>query len=461
MIPDLKITQLSSLNSWKIKKRKIFSRYVKRNFVIFGILAFLHPFLIEIPAHADHISSFIAARWFVSLLLFSMAALETYHVLDFSSYTLLFSAVVLTPCFIQGLCLTLDPRLPLMFSVVVPLLFSSILFTSFFMKVVLYFLGTLIQWPFLKGHLQGSEVPTLVSVWLLGFMLLALFGFIYSSEVDRFQADQRLVEQVRKTQQLQEDFLLAVKGFVSKVIFDRIQKSYFRMGMNINDAVNEVLRLRKNQIAVVHSDIRSYTENSKEIDSYILQQAIPNIQAISELAEKNLAVTRLIGDLVLSYFEAEEGERSYDPILRAVKLGFEILDEMTILKSNKYEETEIRRYVLISFGLGLTGNIGAHNGGREVTCMGSPVNILSRIDRLTKKSKFSVELEKEPVLVLTEAAWSGLSSVIPNVENFRKITLNRDELYIEDFPEEHYLYLLPRSKDLYTRILISLGVTDE
>jgi hypothetical protein len=294
---------------------------------------------------------------------------------------------------------------------------------------------------------------------LLGFSLIVLFGVIYAGEVEKFKFEQRYLAQVRKTQKVQADFFSALRGFTSASIFKRIEKNYAENAGDIQKALHEVLALRKTEIAVVHSDIRKYTQSSKEIDTYVLKQAIPNIQAIAELAENNHAVTRLVGDLILSYFEPEGGEKSSRTVLKAVKLGLEILNETKINSASYRGDEGIKRYVLISYGFGVTGNIGAHEGAREITCMGSPVNILNRIDRLTKNPDLAEELEREPVLVLTEKALLELICLIGFVPGLRDVDLISGQMIIDDFPEEKSLHLVPSTDKLYQMIVSTLGQT--
>lgn len=312
----------------------------------------------------------------------------------------------------------------------------------------MYVFGVSIQYPSLKLSMLESDLPTLSSVFMLGFIFIIMFGLLYNSEVSKFESDQKLIIQVQRNQKIQEDFLTAIQGFVCKLIFNKIQKEYFKNNMNINSAVDEVLRMRQCTIAVLHTDIRKYTVNSFNMDTYLLNEAIPNIQAITELCEQNETVTRLVGDLILSYSE---------DILIIIKLGIEALDVMLTLKSNKNEASKITRYILISYGVALTGNIGAANSGREVTAMGPPVNILSRIDRLTKNKYFANLLDVKPVLVLTQLAMNQVLQEIPNLSGQERIDLKANGFLIDDFPNEECLYLLPHSRDLYETIKAKIG----
>jgi len=205
LLPDLIVDRKDWRIVWKIRKRELFFRYTRIGFITIGIVYFIHPFAIEIPIKAENITNFIAARWGVALFLFVLVAFERFHILKVNRYTALFSIFILIPCYLQGLSLGWDSRVPWIFNVIVPLLFCSILFTSFLIKVVQYAIGTLIQLPFLLDRLTGNDIPTFISIWLTGFVVIALLGFIYVREVENFMADQRYREQVQKNREIQAE----------------------------------------------------------------------------------------------------------------------------------------------------------------------------------------------------------------------------------------------------------------
>ena len=58
----------------------------------------------------------------------------------------------------------------------------------------------------------------------------------------------------------------------------------------------------------------------------------------------------------------------------------------------------VNRHILISFGEALVGNIGGHNSSTNITALGTPVNILSRIDEITKNDNIRSLLDTNSLI---------------------------------------------------------------
>lgn len=217
LVPELTIMNKDCLGAWKVKERVLFSWYLKRSFSILGVIYFIHPLIVEIPIKASNLSNFIIARWSVAGLLFILAFLERLNLLKSPKYILYFTVFIMFPCYLQGLCLTWDSRCPWIFSLIVPLLFSSVLFSNLFTKYIQFILGTLVQLPFLLPILKGNDIPTFISFWLFGFVVLTLFGLIYARDVEKFQAEQLSKRSFKIASQVAHDIRSPIAAL--KVIF--------------------------------------------------------------------------------------------------------------------------------------------------------------------------------------------------------------------------------------------------
>lgn len=89
------------------------------------------------------------------------------------------------------------------------------------------------------------------------------------------------------------------------------------------------------------------------------------------------------------------------------------------IENNSNNITKINRYFIVLYGKTITRNIGGSESAREITCLGPPLNILSRIDDLTKKNGLKM-LKVSKALILTSDFYQEQSVVFGQIEH-RKI----------------------------------------
>jgi class 3 adenylate cyclase len=201
-------------------------------------------------------------------------------------------------------------------------------------------------------------------------------------------------------------------------------------------AMDEGLRPRIKTVACLFSDIRGFTERSRNLDGFLAHGALPNIRECTEIVEQHRGIPRLIGDLVFAYFDDPFIERN---LANAINAGFLMLQATAEWNLRQLDPNRVTRHVLISVGECLVGNIGGFDSSREITALGSPVNVLSRIDALTKDPLLKTRLHSDTI-ILTAAAAAQVrqhqSTII-----LKEIDLKELGLTIRDFPEEKSIWL--------------------
>ena len=100
-----------------------------------------------------------------------------------------------------------------------------------------------------------------------------------------------------------------------------------------------------------------------------------------------------------STFAYYDDANPYVNLVHCISSGFEIAEANKKFNDNQRLETRIRRHVLIANGDAIVGNLGGYDSSIEITALGSPVNLLSRIDEITKLPRFR-ETVRESDLVL-------------------------------------------------------------
>jgi len=217
--------------------------------------------------------------------------------------------------------------------------------------------------------------------------------------------------------------------------------------MTILQAIDEVLRPREKEIACLFSDIRGFTQGSRDLQGFVNKGVIPDVKKCSDSIEAHGGIPRKVGDLVFAYFDDDVVHRN---LIRAVAAGISIARLNEDLNSTLSAQ-KIRRYILITTGDAIVGNIGGLDSSIEITALGSPVNFLSRVDELTKSPQLMLILQPSDIL-LSEVAMAHLMEMNIRVES-TKISLKSLGLSLRDFPKEETLYTIRATEANYDAIM--------
>lgn len=283
----------------------------------------------------------------------------------------------------------------------------------------------------------------------------------YLSEVRSFLLNQENIAAQKRIIELNLEFSERIRSFIPKIIAQRIDECMDKDRMSVIEASIDVLTPKTKQVACLFSDIRGFTQESKDIEAFIKNSVIPEVRGCTDAVEDFQGIPRKIGDLIFAYFDDESVNRN---LLHCVAAG------MTVSKLNRDMNATansklIRRYVLISCGEALVGNLGGFDSSIEITALGTPVNFLSRVDEITKVPHVSRLLHPGD-LVLSEGAGEMLDRLVPDVVQ-RRIDLTDLGVKIRDFedvgyvlsvaPDDHNYACVIRAVDDYERQTIDRG----
>jgi class 3 adenylate cyclase len=294
--------------------------------------------------------------------------------------------------------------------------------------------------------LREANIP--VTYIYTGTLVALLFVLVvrssYLAEVRTFLVDQENIAAQKKIIELNLEFSERIRSFIPSVIAERMEDFVEKARMTVLEASIEVLAPRKIDVACLFSDIRGYTQGSKDLEAFIGESVMPEVKMCSDAVEKYKGIPRKIGDLIFAYFDSSNIESN---VLGAVVSGMEIAQlnhDMNATSST----IEIKRYVLISCGEALVGNLGGLDSSIEITALGSPVNFLSRVDELTKHPKMSQWIQPGD-LILCERSSRLISQLVPEIAQTR---LDLQGLAIRDFPEVRSLYSIKATDPNYTAV---------
>jgi class 3 adenylate cyclase len=119
----------------------------------------------------------------------------------------------------------------------------------------------------------------------------------------------------------------------------------------------------------------------------------------------------------------------------------------------------VRRYILISSGLAIVGNVGGVNSGVEITALGSPVNFLSRLDDATKAPGLAEKLEQGDILLCKQSA-EILASALPSLP-MQRVCLSKHNVQIRDFTEVDTIFILKPTDENFATLAPLVDADDE
>jgi class 3 adenylate cyclase len=281
--------------------------------------------------------------------------------------------------------------------------------------------------------------------------MVAVFRSGYVADIRNFLLNQENIAAQRKIIELNIEFTDRVRAFIPKVIADRLEAFVERERMTVLQASVEVLRPRKCDVACLFSDIRGFTQSSKErLEEFVDRSVIPEVKTCSDTVERRLGIPRKIGDLVFVYWDDPSVVKN---ALRAVISGMEIARTNEDMNAT-VSRVSIRRYILISTGDAIVGNIGGLDSSIEITALGTPVNFLSRLDEATKHPAVATFLQPNDILVC--ARTMGILRHAGSDVEASAIDLRAQGVSIRDFPEAGVVYSIKATDVNYARLLTTI-----
>ncbi len=353
-------------------------------------------------------------------------------------YWLPMMTVALVCTYSQALSYYWYEATPYIFSVVIPAIAIITLRMGLFWTIVMISMCYLTVLP--SWLERGPEFANVISAVSVTLMFVSGLVSKISTEINAFIADQNNLEAQRKIIEREIELNQQIKAFLPKEIYRRFLL-LVEKNITPQQAMRQLLDTKEAQVACLHSDIRGFTKQTKLQRDFISSSAIPNIRRCTDLIEESRGVPKLVGDLVFSYFEGADPDST---LLQAVGCSFRLDQVNRTVNQHLPIALQIKRYILISFGPAVVGNIGGTDGAWDITVLGTPANVLSRLDLVTKQTEFA-EAVGEDRIVLTREAAEMLKRKIPEL-NLVHLDLRKLNLAVRDFEELEHVYILPASE---------------
>jgi class 3 adenylate cyclase len=296
------------------------------------------------------------------------------------------------------------------------------------------------QWPSL---LQSSvSPPVLYSGALATLLFVAIARSKYLGDIRYFLANQQNIDAQRRMIEMNIEFNDRIRSFLPREISARLTGFLTDNRMSVLQAIDEVLKPSKKDVACLFTDIRGFTQGTKRSNTFVNEGVIPNVRKCTSIIEKYQGIPRKVGDLIFAYFDEEN---PYVNLVRCVRSGFEVIQANQKFNAERGSNERIHRYVLISSGPAIVGNLGGYDSSIEITALGSPVNLLSRLDELTKQPNFKAEVG-ETDLILCDRSARLLLELDLRCE-INALRLDSISATVRDFEEVSQIWIMPTTNE--------------
>jgi class 3 adenylate cyclase len=337
-------------------------------------------------------------------------------------------------CYFQTRTIIWYPKVPYLYTFGFILVCTVILRSSILKSLLVAGIFSVLVFPTLVESGLSPAMAGSACFFTLAFVVVARSK--YATDLKFFMATQKNIQQQKKMIEINLEFTNQIRAFLPREISKRLNHSIQAQRMSVVQSIDEVLRPKQQHVACLFSDIRGFTRGSNDLNGYVSKAVFPNVKASSLAIEKFSGIPRKIGDLIFAYFDFEEPDVSIEMAMRA---AIEIANINAEMNAGLPEELRIKRFILLSFGEAIVGNLSGYDSSIEITAIGSPVNYLSRIDELTKHEAFKDRLMGGDIIISKEMK-EQISKKFPMLTMI-EVNLRAMGLKVRDFDQTELLYV--------------------
>lgn len=455
LIPSLRLKGTPWENIW-VQQRKAEWIQTVKFFYIIAIFSYIsHYFTID---RAEGLSP--SALWFnyrfgmslicgLALLFYSFEPLYRYN-----WYKLPMIVTTSILIYFQNETIIWYPKVPYLYSFLF-ILISVIVFGESIIYSLAYALFNmmLIMPTLVKSGVSSSMIS---SACIMTLMLVIFIRSSFASEIRLFISTQRHLETQKQIIEMNTEFTDQIKSFLPLQISLRMMHFIKEERMNSIQAIYEVLRPQKKKIGCLFSDIRGFTKSSNDLDGFVSKSLLPNIRSATAAVERFDGIPRKIGDLILSYFDSDDFTENIKQTLRA---AIEVRNINMEHNKDLPKELKIIRFILISAGDAIVGNLSGYDSSIEISAIGQPINLLSRIDEITKQESIR-NLLSEGDIIMDPIFLKSALEIYPTLD-YILLPINYINIQIRNFENIKDLYILPVSKKNYQLIFKDTPMSDD
>ncbi|MEM7099295.1 MAG: hypothetical protein AAF541_13615 [Pseudomonadota bacterium] len=438
--PELILKGTPWYDAWYLEHSRQFANRGKIFFVLVAVGYVGHYYYVDIPNNKEPIESWFFFRMSMAGLSLSTAAVlfsDAFVASRFVKWPAILFCIA--ACVTQGYVPVYFPEAPWFYPYL--FLFTSVLVLSTSpIKSLIFAIPTIVLfYPALLD--SGAPGYQLASASVVSVIVILGIRGSYISEIRTYALTRERDAFREEVIQLGKEYESRLKSFIPRVIAERLENLIENTKLSVLEATLNVLTPKKQVVACLWSDIRGFTQGSRDIDRFLADSVLPEVKLCSDAVENHEGIPRKIGDLIFAYFD---GDDKHINLLRSILAGF-ALSELNKDMNATVSTMDVNRFILISVGEALVGNVGGMNSGVEITALGPPVNFLARLDDATKAPGLAKHLKPGDILLCADSA-KTLNELDLGIDCFR-VCLKREKVEIRDFPEAKEVFVLRPSSE--------------
>lgn len=434
--PPFKITRPDLLLLWAQKDRLLYKKTATRIWAVFMIVYVGHFFFVDIPLQKTPLILWAGYRfglgYFAALNLYLLNSKKNYF-RNFYRLPSLITALIFS--YFQAQSMIWRVEVPYPYAIIIAVCGILSLNASAGLSLaclVLAYLSQLSAWLS-----RPNEFPYILSAASVGMIFTAVMRARLSMDVDVFLAERSQLEAQKNLIENQREMNEHIQAFLPRKIYRTFLNLVKKKKLPVTVAMDEVLRPRQSLVSCLYTDIRGFTQIIKKNDLITVETVLKSQRTFTDIVQDYDGIPRITGDLVFAIYENELNP--VKTISQSFECALELIEKQAELNSSIHNPEAIKRYVLISFGPAIIGNVGGVDGSRDVAAIGDCANILSRIDQITKLKGLKEEITSHSILLTPEAA-ELLLMAYPNILH-KRLVLRDFGTSLKDFPEVGELFL--------------------
>lgn len=439
VLPNLLLEGTPWKSTWELNQKQDFVRLARFVFPLIAVGYIAHYYFFDRVVGLEPIEHWRTFRFSmagIALTCFAIYSLRPLH--DYRWYKLPAAIACATFCYFQGRVLVWYQNDLYFYAFAFLFAAAIILRTTVLISVCFSLIVLALLWPsFVEA---GFDEPFMLSAASFTLLAIVFVRSSYSAEVRYFISQQRNLTSQREIIELNIEFTDRLRSFLPKEISRRLEQYVSDRHMTVLQAAEEVLKPKKRFVSCLFTDIRGFTASTQESSSYVTESVLPNVRECTNAIEEFGGIPRKIGDLVFAYFDLTEPEANAVQCLLA---GLRVLEANDRANQQSAKEP-IRRFVLISSGEAVVGNLGGFDSSVEITALGNPVNFLARLDEQTKHPRLAPRLSEDE-LILDSTTAELLRRRFDSI-SLKRIDLLEIDINIRDFSNVDEIFTFAPSK---------------
>lgn len=206
---------------------------------------------------------------------------------------------------------------------------------------------------------------------------------------------------------------------------------------NIDEVLSNILKPRKNKVALLQADIRGFSKLSKIYEPLEMVYYIQSYYKDVVDRAQEYAQIKLIGDCIFLFIEEEVKTDTKNAVDIAYDIATHLVDNTQQTNEIHKGKENVNFGIAIHYGEAVTGNLSSSNC-IDYTVLGNEVNRVARMEELTK-NKTIASIVKNNGIIMSPSAFRQLSDGDIK-QDFSEIPLSKLGIQVRSFSDMTHIF---------------------